>query len=80
MKDKDYDGLNPSQIQSILTNIFGIKSNIAAISMSLINDKYHTVKEKISYKGTGANRYRIMKAGEDFVEKKLNEIRKNENL
>ena len=26
MKDKNYDGLNPSQIQAILTDIFGIKT------------------------------------------------------
>ena len=74
MKDKGYDGLNPSQIQSILTDVFGIKANIAAISMALINDKYHTIKEKVSYKGTGANRYRIMKAGEDYITKKISEI------
>ncbi|MBS3089175.1 hypothetical protein J4402_05405 [Candidatus Pacearchaeota archaeon] len=80
MKDKNYDGLNPSQIQAILTDIFGIKSNIAAISMALINDKYHTVKEKVSYNGTAANKYKIMKAGEDYIEQKILEIHNRSGL
>ena len=71
MKHKDYDGLNPSQIKTILTDIFRIKANLAAISMALINDKHYTEKEKISYKGSRANKYRIMKAGEDFLKEKL---------
>ena len=42
MKQKDYDGLNPSQIRLILSEVFRIKANLAAISMALINDKHYT--------------------------------------
>jgi hypothetical protein len=74
MKHKQYDGLNPSQIKTILTEIFRIKSNLAAISMSLINDKHYTEKETIPYRGGRANKYRIMKSGEDYLKKRLSEI------
>jgi len=74
MKQKDYDGLNPSQIRIILADVFRIKSNLAAISMSLINDRYYTEKETVSYKGSRANKYRIMQTGEDYINKKLSEI------
>mgnify|MGYP001608754589 FL=1 len=71
MKEKSYDGLNPSQIRAILSEVFRIKANLAAISMALINDKHYTEKEAVSYKGTQANKYRIMKSGEDYIKKKI---------
>ncbi len=74
MKQKNYDGLNPSQIRTILSDVFRIKSNLAAISMALINDKYYTEKDTVSYKGGRANKYRIMQTGEDYVKKKLSEV------
>ncbi len=74
MKRKDYDGLNPSQIRFILSEVFRIKSNLAAISMALINDKNYTEKGTVSYKGSRANKYRIMQSGEDYIKKKISEI------
>ena len=74
MKEKSYDGLNPSQIRAILSEVFRIKANLAAISMALINDKHYTEKEAVSYKGTQANKYRIMKSGEDYIKKKIAEL------
>jgi len=73
MKELDYDGLNPSQILKILTNTFRVKTNLPAISMALINDKYYTLKEPMSYKGTKANNYKIMQSGEDYIGRKLQE-------
>src|SRR3989344_4006972 len=74
MKEKNYDGLNPSQIRTILSDVFRIKSNLPAISMALINDKHYTEKGTVSYKGSRANKYRIMKAGEDYIKKKILKI------
>lgn len=76
MKDLDYDGLNPSQILKILTEVFRIKAKLPAVSMALINDKYYTLKEESFYKGTKANKYKIMKAGEDHIK----EILKKKNI
>jgi uncharacterized protein YdaT len=74
MKQKDYDGLNPSQIKTILTEAFRIKSNLAAISMALINDKHYTEKEKVTYRGSRANKYRIMQSGEDYLKERLSKL------
>lgn len=78
MKNKNYDGLNPSQIRTILSEVFRIKSNLAAISMALINDKHYTEKESVPYRGSRANKYRIMKSGENYISNRIKEI-KNKN-
>jgi len=80
MQKKNYDGLNPSQIRAILTDVFKIKSNTAAISMALINDKYYTEKEAVAYRGSHANKYRIMQAGEDYIKNKLSELNNHSGL
>lgn len=74
MKDEGYDGLNPSQITTILSNVFRINSNLPAISMALINDKYYTAKSSTTYKGSKANVYRIMQAGINYIQKTISEI------
>lgn len=74
MKEKGHDGLNPSQIKAILTEIFRIKANVPAISMALIKDKFYTEKEITSYKGSKANKYKIMHSGEEYIQKKLDNI------
>ena len=77
MKDEGYDGLNPSQINFILSEVFRVKSNVPAISMALINDKSYTTKLSVAYKGTKANEYKIMQSGIDYIEKVVSEIKTN---
>lgn len=56
-----------------MTEIFRIKSNLPAVSMALINDKYYTLKKEMIYKGIKANRYKIMKSGEDYIKNILSQ-------
>ncbi|MBX4212556.1 hypothetical protein KW787_03840 [Candidatus Pacearchaeota archaeon] len=77
MKDKGYDGLNPSQINQILTTVFRVKSNKPVVSMALIRDKHYTEKKPEMYKGTKANTFRIMHKGEQYVDDILTRIRSN---
>jgi len=79
MKDEGYDGLNPSQINFILSEVFRVKSNVPAISMALINDKAYTSKLSVIYKGSKANEYKIMQAGIDYIEKAVTEINQKKN-
>lgn len=79
MKDEGYDGLNPSQINLILSDVFRVKSNSPAISMSLINDKLYTTKVATTYKGSRANEYKIMQSGIDYIDKVISELEKEKS-
>lgn len=78
MKEKGYSGLNPSQINTILLNIFGIKSNLPAVSMALISDKKYTHKIPTTYKGAKAFEYQIMHSGEEHIKEILSNIQRKE--
>lgn len=78
VRDKmDIDGLVPSQVAKILTERFRVKSNQFVISMALMKAKEYVDRRKIITRGGFAYSYRIMRAGENYLEKCLKEANTN---
>ena len=68
------DGLIPSQIAKILTDKFRIKADQFNIGMALSKARELLDRDKITMRGGTAYKYKIMKKGEDYIAKKLEEI------
>ncbi len=79
-REKNYaDGLIPSEIANILTTRFRIKVSQFAIS-NLLKDAGKMVDRiPVKKRGGTAFKYKIMKSGEDYINKKIKEGDKNES-
>ena len=78
-EEKNVKGLTPGQISNILKEVFKIKKSQAAVSMALMKATEYADRKKINLGGTFAYKYEIMKRGEDYINKKLNGLRKSDN-
>jgi len=64
------DGLSPSQIASILTDKFRIKTTKEAVSMSLMKTHYVDRIPTVN-RGARTYQYKLMQKGEDYLKKVL---------
>jgi len=73
MGEEGYDGLNPSQIVSILNGVFKKNVKSPAIGMALMKADEFTHRIPFTYKGGKSYKYQIMEKGEGYVEKLIEE-------
>lgn len=74
--DLKVDGLNPTQIASLLREVFRIKATKNAVSMALGKDTKYTDRSPVSVNGVKAYVYKIMHDGEEYIKAKLSEKKK----
>lgn len=74
--DLSIDGLSPSQIASVLTEKFRVKTTKEAISMSLMKTSYVDRVPTVN-RGARTYQYKLMQKGEDYL-KNILESEKNE--
>ncbi len=74
LRDKySIDGLIPSEIATILSEKFRIKTNQFGIGMALMKAKEYVDRNKTTTRGGTAYKYRIMKKGEDYIKQQIKE-------
>lgn len=73
--DLKIDGLNPTQIASILREVFRIKVTKNAVSMALGKDSKYTDRISSVVNGAKAYVYKIMSEGEKYINGKIAEIK-----
>lgn len=79
LRDKDIsDGLIPSQIARILTDKFRIKSDQFNTGMAMSKARELLDRDKIKTRGGIAYKYKIMKKGEDYLNKILTNIQQKQ--
>jgi hypothetical protein len=72
---KNLDGLTSPQIAYLLTNTFRIKTTAAAVSMALMDAKLKVDRKPMSTPNGGkAFVYKLMKTGEDHLDKVIKEV------
>lgn len=72
------DGLISSQIAKILSEKFRIKANQFNIGMILSKSKKYLDRDKVMTRGGIGYKYKIMKSGEDYLDKLIKMSNKNE--
>ena len=70
--DHSIDGLNPSQISKILSVKFRIPTTANSISMVLMKAGNFVDRKQVATTGGSAYQYRIMHAGEQYIQNILN--------
>jgi hypothetical protein len=75
-KDFVVDGLVPSQIASLLTNNFRLKTTANAISMALMDAKTYVDRRPVTIRGGSGYVYFIMHDGETHLTGLLEQLRK----
>jgi len=81
MKEKEVDGLTPPEIEYILREVFKIKISKQLISVSLNRNegpKCADRTRKVLGKSV-AYKYKLVKIGEDFLERKLKKLNNHED-